>query len=129
MGGAAVDFDNDGWTDLYITGINRNILYRNNHDGTFTDVTRGAGVSGVTAEGKKLLAVSAAWVDYDNDGRLDLFVTNYLDWSPETSKVCGAPGKRLSCLPSLYPGQPNIFFLNTANGIFAVAASQTSTPM
>src|SRR5713101_4049782 len=118
IGGAAADFDNDGWTDLYVTGINRNILYHNNHDGTFTDVTDRAGVSGVTAEGKKLLAVSAAWVDYDNDGRLDLFVTNYLDWSPETSKVCGAPGKRLSCPPSLYPGQPNILYHNNGDGTF-----------
>ncbi len=118
MGAAAADFDNDGWTDLYVTGINRNILYRNNHDGTFTDVTDHAGVSGATSEGKKLLAVSAAWIDYDNDGRLDLFVTNYLDWTPETSKVCGEPGKRLSCPPSLYPGQPNILYHNNGDGTF-----------
>ncbi len=118
MGAAAADFDNDGWTDIYVTGINRNMLYRNNHDGTFTDVTDHAGVSGVTPEAKKLLAVSAAWIDYDNDGRLDLFVTNYLDWSPETSKVCGAPGKRLSCPPSLYPGEPNILYHNNGNGTF-----------
>jgi hypothetical protein len=125
IGAAAADFDNDGWTDLYVTGINRNILYHNNQDGTFTDVTDRAGVSGVTAEGKKLLAVSAAWVDYDNDGRLDLFVTNYLDWSPETSKVCGAPGKRLSCPPSLYPGQPNILYHNNGDGTFTDVSAAT----
>ena len=125
IGAAAADFDNDGWTDLYVTGINRNILYHNNQDGTFTDVTDRAGVSGVTAEGKKLLAVSAAWVDYDNDGRLDLFVTNYLDWSPETSKVCGAPGKRLSCPPSLYPGQPNILYHNNGDGTFTDVSATT----
>lgn len=118
IGAAAADFDNDGWTDLYVTGINRNILYRNNHDGTFTDVTERAGVAGVGADGKKLLAVSATWVDYDNDGRLDLFVTNYLDWSPENSKVCGEPGKRLSCPPSLYAGQPNILYHNNGDGTF-----------
>lgn len=118
IGAAAADFDNDGWTDLYLSGINRNILYRNNHDGTFTDVTDHAGVSGVTPEGKKLLSVSAAWVDYDNDGQLDLFVTNYLDWSPETSKVCGAPEKRLSCPPSLYPGEANILYHNNGDGTF-----------
>jgi hypothetical protein len=118
MGAAAADFDNDGWADLYVTGVNRNMLYRNNHDGTFTDVTDHAGVSGVTPEGKKLLAVSSAWVDYDNDGHLDLFVTNYLDWSPETSKVCGDPGKRLSCPPSLYPGEPNILYHNNGDGTF-----------
>ncbi len=83
IGAAAADFDNDGWTDIYVTGVNRNILYHNNGDGTFTDVTARAGVTGVS-NGKKLFSVSAAWIDYDNDGLLDLFVTNYLDWTPET---------------------------------------------
>ena len=95
MGVAAADYDNDGWTDLYITGVNRNFLYHNNGDGTFTDVTAHAGVSAVTAVGKKLWSVSAAWVDYDNDGHLDLFVNSYLDWTPENSK-------------SLRPGRPSI---------------------
>jgi len=125
IGVAAADFDNDGWTDLYVTGINHNILYRNNHDGTFTDVTEKAGVSGVNSAGKKLLSVSAAWIDYDNDGRLDLFVTNYLDWSPETSKVCGLPGKRLSCPPSLYPGEPNILYHNNGDGTFTDVSEST----
>ena len=125
IGVAAADFDNDGWTDLYITGINHNILYRNNHDGTFTDVTEKAGVSGVNSAGKKLLSVSAAWIDYDNDGRLDLFVTNYLDWSPETSKVCGLPGKRLSCPPSLYPGEPNLLYHNNGDGTFTDVSKST----
>jgi enediyne biosynthesis protein E4 len=125
IGVAAADFDNDGWTDLYVTGVNRNILYRNNHDGTFTDVTEKAGVSGVNSAGKKLLSVSAAWIDYDNDGRLDLFVTNYLDWSPETSKVCGLPEKRLSCPPSLYPGEPNILYHNNGDGTFTDVSEST----
>jgi enediyne biosynthesis protein E4 len=125
IGVAAADFDNDGWTDLYVTGINHNMLYRNNHDGTFTDVTEKAGVSGVNSEGKKLLSVSAAWIDYDNDGRLDLFVTNYLDWSPETSKVCGLPGKRLSCPPSLYVGEPNILYHNNGDGTFTDVSKST----
>jgi FG-GAP-like repeat len=125
IGVAAADFDNDGWTDLYVTGINHNILYRNNHDGTFTDVTEKAGVSGVNSAGKKLLSMSAAWIDYDNDGRLDLFVTNYLDWSPETSKVCGLPGKRLSCPPSLYPGEPNILYHNNGDGTFTDVSKST----
>jgi enediyne biosynthesis protein E4 len=125
IGVAAADFDNDGWTDLYVTGINHNILYRNNHDGTFTDVTEKAGVSGVNSAGKKLLSVSAAWIDYDNDGRLDLFVTNYLDWSPETSKVCGLPGKSLSCPPSLYPGEPNILYHNNGDGTFTDVSKST----
>ena len=95
MGAAAADFDNDGWTDLYVTGVNRNVLYHNNGDGTFTDVTERSGVTGRDASGKKLWSVGAAWLDYDNDGYLDLFVVNYLDWSPENSKVCGEKGKRL----------------------------------
>ncbi len=117
MGVAAADFDNDGWADLYVTGVNRNILYHNNGNGTFTDVTDHAGVTGVS-HGKKLLSVSAAWVDYDNDGLLDLFVTNYLDWSAETSRVCGEPGKRLTCPPSLYKGEPNILYHNNGDGTF-----------
>ena len=125
IGVAAADFDNDGWTDLYVTGINHNILYRNNHDGTFTDVTEKAGASGVNSAGKKLFSVSAAWIDYDNDGRLDLFVTNYLDWSPETSKICGLPGKRLSCPPSLYSGEPNILYHNNGDGTFTDVSEST----
>src|SRR5579859_4576099 len=67
MGVAGADYDNDGWADIYVTGVNRNILYHNNHDGTFSDVTARAGVPGVSGS-KKQLSVSAAWVDYDNDG-------------------------------------------------------------
>ena len=117
MGAAVADFDNDGWADIYVTGINRNILYHNNADGTFTDVTSRAGVTGIT-NGKKLFSVSAAWIDYDNDGHLDLFVTNYLDWTAQNSSVCGDPGKRLSCPPSLYKGEPNILYHNNGDGTF-----------
>jgi hypothetical protein len=118
IGAAAADYDNDGRTDIYVTGFNRNILYHNNGDGTFTDVTAKAGVAGLSTSGKKLWGVSAAWVDYDNDGRLDLFVSNYLDWSFATSRVCGAPGKRLSCSPTFYQGEPNILYHNNGDGTF-----------
>ncbi len=124
IGGAAADFDNDGWTDLYVTGIDRNTLFHNNGNGTFTDVTDHAHVAGRLPNGKKLLSVSAAWVDYDNDGRLDLFVTNYLDWTPETSKVCGPVGKRLSCPPSLYTGQPNLLYHNNGDGTFTDVSAE-----
>jgi len=124
MGAAAADCDNDGWTDLYVTGVNRNILYHNNHDGTFTDVTQKAGVTGIFG-GKKLWSVSAAWIDYDNDGLLDLFVTNYLDWSPENSRVCGPPGKRLSCPPSMYKGEPNLLYHNNGDGTFTDVSAAT----
>jgi hypothetical protein len=118
MGVAAADYDNDGWTDLYVTGVNRNILYHNNGDGTFTDVTERAGVGGSTPAGKKLWSVSAAWIDYDKDGLLDLFVVNYLDWSFTNSQVCGPPGKRISCPPSLYKGVPNFLYHNNGDGTF-----------
>ena len=119
MGVAAGDYDSDGWVDLYVTGVNKNILYHNNGDGTFTDVTDRAGVGGTDAAGKKLWSVAAAWIDYDNDGKLDLFVVNYLDWSIEGNKVCGEPGKRLSCLPTVYNGLPNILYHNNGDGTFS----------
>jgi enediyne biosynthesis protein E4 len=125
MGVAAADFDNDGWTDLYVTGVNRNILYHNNGDGTFTDVTEHAAVSGVDDSGRKLWSVGAAWFDYNNDGLLDLFVANYLDWSLKTSKVCGDDGKRLSCSPSLYSGLPNLLYRNNGDGTFTEVSGLT----
>jgi len=118
MGAAAADFDNDGRTDLYVTGVNRNILYRNRGDGTFADVTEPAGVAGLDADGKKLWSVGAAWLDYDNDGDLDLFVTNYLDWTPEKNKTCGTEGRRLSCSPTFYAGLPNLLYRNDGAGRF-----------
>jgi hypothetical protein len=118
MGVAAADYDNDGWTDLYVTGVNRNFLYHNNGDGTFTDVTAHAGVPAITATGKKLWSVSAAWVDYDNDGLLDLFVNSYLDWTPQNNRVCGPVGQRLSCHPNLYDGQPSFLYHNNGDGTF-----------
>jgi hypothetical protein len=118
VGAAAADYDNDGRTDLYVTGFNVNFLYHSNGDGTFTDVTAKAGVPGVSSAEKKLWGISAAWLDYDNDGKLDLFVANYLDWSFATSRVCGSPGKRLSCSPTLYKGEPNILYHNNGNGTF-----------
>jgi hypothetical protein len=124
MGAAAADYDNDGWADLYVTGVNRNILYHNNGDGTFTDVTQKANVTGIFS-GRKLWSVSAAWIDYDNDGLLDLFVTNYLDWSPENTRVCGPVGKRISCPPSLYGGEPNLLYHNNGDGTFTDVSEKT----
>ncbi len=117
MGVAVADYDNDGFPDIFVAGVNRNILYHNNGDGTFTDVTEKAGVSGVVA-GKKPWSVGAAWLDYDNDGRLDLFVSNYVDWSPDKNALCGAEGKRLSCSPALYQGLPNVLYHNNGDGTF-----------
>ena len=125
VGVAVADFDNDGFPDIYVTGVNRNTLYHNNGDGTFTDVTERAGVAGIGPNGKKLWSVSAAWIDYDNDGRLDLFVSNYLNWSFEISKVCGPPGRRLSCSPTVYKGEPNFLYHNNGDGTFTDVSAAT----
>jgi len=87
MGVAVGDYDNDGFPDLLALGYGRCILYHNNGDGTFTNVTARAGV-----ENPGRWASSAAWFDYDNDGRLDLVVSNYVDWSPERNFYCGDRG-------------------------------------
>lgn len=122
FGVAAADYDNDGRQDLFLCNAGRNALYHNNGDGTFTDVTAG---SGLDVKPDHLLSVGAAWFDYDNDGLLDLFVTNYLDWSLGTSRVCGDDGKRLSCSPSLYSGLPNLLYRNNGDGTFTEVSRQT----
>lgn len=113
MGVAAADYDNDGFTDLFVTGIDGNYLYRNRGDGTFENVTEKAGL---TVRGR--WSVSAGWFDYDNDGRLDLFVTNYVDWTPDTDIACSENGKPFYCHPRVYKGQANLLFHNNGDGTF-----------
>ena len=115
QGVAVGDFDNDGWPDLYVTGYGRAILYHNNHDGTFTDVTSRAGVGD---EGG--WSTSAGWFDYDKDGWLDLVVTNYIDWNPKNNLWCGerAPGYRSYCNPGNYKGQKTKLYHNNHDGTF-----------
>ena len=125
MGAATADYDNDGWTDLYVTGVNRNALYHNERDGSFADVTERAGARGTDAQGRKLWSVGAAWLDYDNDGALDLFVANYLNWSPEKNRVCGAEGRRLGCSPTFYEGLPNLLYHNEGRGRFRDVSEAT----
>jgi hypothetical protein len=114
MGVAVGDYDNDGFEDLYVTGFGGNILYHNNGNGTFTDVTKKAGVLGGG------WSASAGFFDYDNDGRLDLFVTRYLDWSFKTNRYCGEkrPGYRAYCHPDNYDGVTNILYHNNGDGTF-----------
>jgi hypothetical protein len=111
MGVAAADYDNDGYTDLYVTSYGRNILYHNNGNGTFTDVTAGAGVA---AGG---WSVSAGFLDFDNDGKLDLFVTRYLEWNLQHSRSCGV-SPNIYCSPSEYEGASSLLFRNRGDGKF-----------
>ena len=111
MGVAAADFDNDGFTDLYVTSFGRNILYRNTGQGSFADVTARAGVA---AGG---WSASAGFFDYDNDGRLDLFVTRYMGWSLATSRACG-DSVRVYCPPAAFPAIANLLFRNRGDGTF-----------
>ena len=115
QGVAAGDYDNDGYPDLYVTGYGRAILYHNNGDGTFTDVTAKAGVAD---EGQ--WSSSAGWFDFDHDGWLDLVVANYLDWSPQNNPWCGdkAPGYRSYCSPNNYRGLKTRLYRNNHDGTF-----------
>ena len=124
MGVAAGDYDNDGFVDLYVTGFNCNQLFHNNGDGTFTDVTEKAGVSGVLKRGKAW-SVAAGWIDYNNDGLLDLFVVNYLDYSLSTAHVCKTGGIVDYCSPKEYRGTPNILYRNNGDGTFTDVSQQS----
>ncbi len=119
MGVAVADFDNDGYPDIFVAGLNRNILYRNRGDGTFEDVTAKARLGGTDARYGKLWSVSAAWVDIDNDGWLDLVVTNYVQWDPKLEPTCGTPQKPLYCHPRAYHDTPNQLFRNNHDGTFS----------
>jgi len=113
LGAAAADYDNDGRTDLYITALGKNRLFRNLGGLRFADVTDAAGV------GNTGFSTSAAWLDYDRDGRLDLFVANYVDWSIEKDLYCTLDGKSKSyCTPELYKGQSPALYRNAGNGRF-----------
>ena len=111
MGVAVGDYDNDGFPDLYVTSYGKNVLYHNNGDGTFTDVTAKAGVA---AGG---WSVSAGFFDYDNDGKLDLFVTRYMEWDTQHSKTCGGEWHTY-CPPEEFPATTSILYHNNGDGTF-----------
>src|ERR1700747_1287731 len=111
MGVAVGDYDNDGYPDLYVTSYGKNILYHNNGDGTFTDVTAKAGVAGGGWSG------SAGFFDYNNDGRLDLFVTRYMEWDADHNKICGGNWQTY-CPPGEFPRTTCLLYRNRGDGTF-----------
>jgi hypothetical protein len=113
MGFAVGDYDNDGFPDLLVTAVGQNRLFHNN-GGHFVDVTAKAGLAGRSA-----FSTSALWFDYDRDGLLDLFVCNYVKWSPEHDTFCSADGKNKSyCTPEAFRGSTCWLFHNRGNGTF-----------
>ena len=114
MGVAAGDFNNDGFPDVLITCVGQNRLFQNTGKGHFIEVTEKAGLGGRSA-----LSTSAMWFDFDRDGYLDLFVCNYVKWSPEHDVFCSVDGKHKSyCTPEAYRGSTCWLFRNRGNGTF-----------
>ncbi len=116
FGVAVGDYDNDGYEDLFLCGAGRNALYHNNGDGTFTDVTEASGIGGKPAN---TLSVAAAWFDYDNDGLLDLVVSNYTIWTPQTDIRCATDNGDYYCSPTRYRSVPHRLYHNLGHGQFA----------
>ena len=114
MGVAVGDYDNDGYDDLFVTALGQSHLFHNNGNGTFTDVTEKAGLLG-----PKEFSTSAAWVDYDRDGNLDLVVANYVQWSLDGDLYCTLDGKSKSyCTPESYKGASVRLWHNRGDGTF-----------
>ncbi|MCU1262240.1 MAG: ASPIC/UnbV domain protein [Bryobacterales bacterium] len=114
MGVAVADYDNDGFPDVLITAVGQNRLFRNTGKGSFVDVTEKAGLGGRSA-----FSTSAIWCDYDRDGFLDLFICNYVKWSPEHDVFCSVDGRNKSyCTPEAYHGSTCWLFRNRGNGAF-----------
>ncbi|MGH9694112.1 MAG: FG-GAP repeat domain-containing protein, partial [Bryobacteraceae bacterium] len=114
LGVAVGDYNNDGFTDIYVTTVGQNRLFRNTGKGGFVDVTRQSGLGD-----RRSFSTSSLWFDYDRDGYLDLFVCNYVRWSPETDIFCSADGKQKSyCTPEAYHGTTCWLFHNRGDGTF-----------
>lgn len=114
MGVAVGDYNNDGFPDLLITCVGQNRLFKNTGKGTFVDQTKSSGLAG-----RQAFSTSALWFDYDRDGLLDLFVCNYVKWSPEHDVFCSLDGKHKSyCTPEAYRGETCWLFHNRGDGTF-----------
>lgn len=121
MGVAVGDYNNDGFPDILITCVGQNRLFRNTGRGTFRDVTKTSGLAG-----RQAFSTSALWFDYDRDGLLDLFVCNYVNWSPEHDVFCSLDGKNKSyCTPEAYRGETCWLFHNRGNGTFEDVTAQS----
>ncbi len=125
-GVAVGDYDNDGWPDIFLANVASNQLFHNNGDGTFTDVTAKAGMQGANLDGKKMWSAGAGWVDYNNDGKLDLFVVNYCKWEVNKDPVCYLKdGVRGFCHPRLYAPLHNTLYRNNGDGTFTDVSEET----
>ena len=114
MGVAVGDYDNDGFPDILVTCVGQNHLFKNTGKGHFLDVTESSGLGG-----RHAFSTSALWFDFDRDGLLDLFVCNYVKWSPETDVFCSLDGKHKSyCTPEAYRGATCWLFHNRGDGTF-----------
>ena len=121
LGVTVGDYDNDGYDDLFITALGQNHLFHNNHNGTFTDVTKQAGLWGLNE-----FSTSAAFFDYDRDGKLDLVVGNYVQWSVEGDLTCTLDGTHKSyCTPESYKGSSVRLWHNLGNGRFEDATAKS----
>jgi hypothetical protein len=120
LGVAVGDYDNDGHDDVFITALGQSRLFHNNGNGTFTDVTKAAGLWGPNE-----FSTSAAWVDYDRDGKLDLVVSNYVQWSQQTDIYCTLDGAHKSyCTPESYKGTSARLWHNLGGGKFEDATQK-----
>src|SRR5258708_39696745 len=113
IGVVIADYDNDGPDDVYITALEGDRLFHNEGNGKFRDVTKTSGIDNAN------FSTSAAWLDYDRDGKVDLFVANYVQWTAKGDLFCSLDGAAKSyCTPESYKGTSSKLYHNLGNGRF-----------